>query len=117
MALTKVQQRILYCLGHCYNRFNSSYEHKPVKVYVSKLDFIDLVKDFVNKQERALYKNLELLEKKKLISYEDKKIKLTVKGQKAFTKIQREIDPFIEIRNFWQQEVKCGREIQTYIKK
>ena len=116
MVLTKVQQRILYCRGHCYTLFNEQYQDKPLKVYISKVDFIDLVKDFVNKQERALYKNLELLEKKKLISYEDRKIKLTKKGQNSFIKIEQEIDPFIEIKNFWK-EIKCGKEIQTYILK
>ena len=119
MALTKVQQRILFSLGECHTKLNQPYADKPLKVFVSKIDFIELVKkaDFVKKQDRALYKNLELLEKKKLIEYKDKKIKLTQKGKSLFNKIEKEIRPFIEIKEFWNMKVSSGRQIQTYIEK
>lgn len=117
MALAKTQQRILYSLGQCYQRFNQPYRDKPLKVLVSKIAFIELIKqaNFIKKQERALYKNLEVLEKKKLIEYKDKKIRLTQKGQRFFNKIEREIKPFIETRDFWHQHPKAERHLQTYI--
>ena len=69
MSLNKTQQRILYSLGQCYQKLNEPYQGKPLKVRISKIAFIELLKqaDFVQKQERALYKNLELLEKKKFL--------------------------------------------------
>ena len=119
MALTKTQQRILYSLGQCYQRLNQPLKDKPVKIFISKIDFIQLVKqaNFVKKKERALYKNLELLGKKKLIEYKDKKIKLTQKGQRIVNKIEKETKPFVLIRDFWDKEIKSNRQLQTYIKK
>ena len=117
MSLTKTQQRILYSLGNCYQNLNLPYQDKPLKVLISKIHFIELIKkaDFVKKQERALYKNLEILENKKLIEYRDKKIQLTQKGKRVFNKIEKEIKPFIRIREFWEQEIKSDRHLQTYI--
>ncbi len=119
MSLNKTQQRILYSLGHCYKRFNQQYKDKPLSVFVSKMDFIKLIKqaEFINKKERALYKNLEHLEKKKLIEYLEKKIRLTQKGKEFFNKIEKEIKPLIEIKEFWNQNIKAERQLQTYIDK
>jgi predicted methyltransferase len=119
MSLTKTQQRILYSLGQCFKKLNQPYQDKPLKVFVSKIAFIELIKqaDFIKKQERALYKNLEFLEKKKLIEYKDKKIKLTQRGQRFFNKIEKEIKPFVETRDFWHQNPKAERQLQTYMEK
>ena len=67
MSLTKAQKRILYALGQCYQKLNQPYQDKPLTVFVSKIAFIELLQkaEFIKKQPRALYKNLELLEKKK----------------------------------------------------
>lgn len=117
MSLTKTQQRILYSLGQCYKKLNQPYQNKPLTVLISKIAFIELLKqaDFIKKQERALYKNLELLEKKKLLAYKEKKIKLTQRGQRTFNRIEKEIKPFVEIRDFWHQNPKTARQLQTYI--
>ena len=117
MSLSKVQQRILYSLGQCYQKLNQPYQDKPLKVFVSKIAFIELLQqaDFIKKQPRALYKNLELLEKRKLIHYEEKKIKLTSKGQKFFNRIEKEIHPYFKIKDFWEQNLKTERQLQTYI--
>jgi predicted methyltransferase len=118
MALSKTQQRILYSLGQCYKKLNQPYQDKPLRVFVSKIAFIELIKqaDFIQKQERALYKNLEILEKRKFIAYQDKKIRLTQRGQRLVNKIEKEIKPFVETRDFWHQNPKAERQIQTYIK-
>ena len=119
MSLTKTQQRILYSLGHCYQNLNEPYQDKPLKVRISKIAFIELIKqaDFMKKQERALYKNLELLEKRKLIEYIDKKIRLTQKGQRFFNKIDKEVRPFMHIKEFWGQSLKSDRGLQTFIER
>lgn len=117
MSLTKTQQRILYSLGQCYQKLNQPFQDKPFKVFISKIAFIELLKqaEFIKKQERALYKNLELLEKKKLIQYPEKKIILTSRGQSTFNRIEKEICPFTEIRDFWQKNPKTERQLQTYL--
>ncbi len=118
MSLTKTQQRILYSLGQCYQNLNKPYEGKPLKVRISKIAFIELIKqaDFVQKKERALYKNLELLEKRKLIEYVDKKIRLTPKGNRFFNKIEKEVKPWVKIKDFWNQSLKSERGIQTFMR-
>jgi len=115
MSLTKTQQKILFSLGLCYQKLNQPYLDKPIKVFISKIEFIELIKsaDFIKKQERALYKNLEILEKKKLIEYPEKKIKLTNKGQKLFNSIEKEIKPFLETIDFWSNKFKAKRQLQT----
>jgi len=119
MSLSKVQQRILYSLGQCHQKLNEPYQDKPLTVFVSKIAFIELLlqADFVKKQPRAVYKNLELLEKKKLIKYHEKKIKLTSKGQSFFNKIEKEVTPFHRIKDFWHQNPTTERKIQTYMEK
>lgn len=117
MSLSSAQKKILYSLGQCYQKLNLPYQDKPLKVFISKIAFIELLQqaDFIKKQPRALYKNLELLEKKKLIEYADKKIKLTQKGQHLFNRIEKEVKPYFEIREFWHQNLKTERQLQTYL--
>lgn len=119
MSLNKTQQRILYSLGQCYQKLNEPYQDKPLKVRISKIAFIELLKqaEFVSQQPRALYKNLKLLEKRKLIEYLDKKIRLTQKGQRFFNKIEKEVKPFVNIREFWNQSLKSERNLQTFIER
>ena len=118
MSLSKAQLRILYALGQCYQKLNQPFQDKPLTIFISKIAFIELIKqaDFIRKQERALYKNLEILEKKKLIAYQEKKIKLTPRGQRLVNRLEREIKPYLDIKNFWQQNPKTQRQLQTYIK-
>lgn len=117
MSLNKTQQRILYALGHCYKKYNQQYQDKPLQFFVSKIGFIELIKqsDSIKKQDRALYKNLEILEKRKLIEYQEKKIRLTQKGKIFFNKIEKEIKPFVDLKEFWHQKLKTERQLQTYI--
>lgn len=117
MSLTNIQKRILFSLGQCYKKLNQPYQDKPLTVLISKIAFIELVKqaDFIKKQERALYKNLELLEMKKLIEYSDKKIKLTQRGKRVFHRIEKETRPYLEIIGFWHQNPRTQRQLQTYI--
>jgi hypothetical protein len=117
MSLTKTQQRILYSLGQCYIKLNQPFQDKPLTVFISKIAFIELIKqaEFIKKQERALYKNLEILEKKKLIEYKDKKLRLTPRGKRVFNRIEKEIKPYLNIIDFWHQNPKITRQLQTCI--
>ena len=99
MKTTKVQAFILFTLGYWFGQANEKIEDKPLKVSISKKVFIDLVMKagFAKKQERALYKNLEILEKNKLLYYGNKELSITKKGERQFAKILKDIKPYFEV--------------------
>ncbi|MDP3698629.1 MAG: hypothetical protein Q8R47_03505 [Nanoarchaeota archaeon] len=117
MKLTKAQRLILYALGHFYTALNQPLVEKPVQVRTSKIAFIEhlLAAKIVAKQERALYKNLETLEQKKLISYENRMIMFTESGLKELEKINKEVRQFISLERYFEQE-KPKRKLQTMIR-
>ena len=90
---------MLFNLGQYYREINRQHKVPFLKVTVSKVEFIELVQTsgFVSKQARAIYKNLEDLEKNKLIEYEHHMLKFTEKGKKEFEKINKEIQPYLDI--------------------
>ena len=63
----------------------------PLEVSISKSLFIGVVKKahLAEKKERALYKNMETLEEKKLIKYDNKQLSLTKKGKDLYKKIKK----------------------------
>ncbi len=99
MKRSKVHSFILFSLGAWFEEANKHIEDRPLKVSISKKIFIELLTNagIAGKQERALYKNLELLEKQKLIAYENKEIELTKKGEKAYAGVKKEMEPFINV--------------------
>ncbi|MBI2140680.1 hypothetical protein HYU14_07195 [Candidatus Woesearchaeota archaeon] len=99
MPTTRVQQYILFTLGKWIEEANESIKEKPLEISISKNHFIGLVLkgEFAEKQERALYKNLEILEKKKLISYGNKEMKLTPRGQRLYQEINKRIMPYVDV--------------------
>lgn len=117
MKPSKPQRLILFALGHFYTALNQPLVEKPVQVRTSKIAFIDhlLKSKIVSKQERALYKNLEALENKKLISYENRMIMFTELGLKELDKISKEIHQLIDLEHYFQQERPKGK-LQTMIR-
>lgn len=118
MKLTKTQRLILYSLGEFYSSINQPLEQKPLKLETSKITFIELLlsSGIVTKQERALYKNLENLESKKLIGYENKMIKFTALGLKILEKINIELKQFVDVKEYFKEAKKTGRKLQTVIR-
>ncbi|MDO8510636.1 MAG: hypothetical protein Q7S55_00565 [Nanoarchaeota archaeon] len=117
MKLTKTQRLILYALGHFYTSLNQPLVEMPVQVRTSKIAFIEhlLAAKKISKQERALYKNLETLGNKKLISYENRMIIFTESGLKELEKINKEIDHFTALEKYFEQEKPKGK-LQTVIR-
>jgi hypothetical protein len=117
MKLTKPQRLILFSLGQFYQSINQSFTEKPLRLRTSKIAFIELLMDskIISKQERALYKNLESLEKKKLIEYVNRKIKFTELGLKELKKVNREIKKFVDIETYFSEVKKPNRKLQTTI--
>jgi len=120
-TITKIQKYILYSLGKWIEEANKKVSGKPLIVSISKIRFIELMKksDIVSKEIRALYKNLEVLEKKKLINYKYKELELTAKGKKQYEKIKRELEPYLDINNKLEgkKALIYARKIQTLFKK
>ncbi len=120
MKLTSVQQFMLYALGTCYAELDERFSNKPVEITMSKVDFIDLIHkaEIVAKKDRAVYKNLESLEKLKLIGYNNKVIKLTTKGKNEYDKIKIVINPYIIVTNTLTSDdiLKYTNRAQTVLK-
>lgn len=117
IKITKTQRLILYSLGQFYKSLNQPLTEKHLKLRTSKITFIELLlsSKIVSKQERALYKNLEVLEHKRLIEYDDRKIKLTEKGRKIIEKINKEVQQFVEVKEYFKDVKKPKRKLQTTI--
>jgi len=117
MALTRVEQQILFSLGQFYQFLNQPLVEKPLKLRTSKITFIEhlLNSGMITKQERALYKNLESLGKNKLIQYEQKMIRFTETGLKELERINQEIKQFNNIKEYFLTANKPRRELQTMI--
>ncbi len=117
MVLTRVQKFILYTLGIWYEEANKRLRDKPVEIAVSKGVFIDLVKKakIVEKQERALYKNLEVLEAKRLISYTNKDLALTERGKKHFLQLSTELHPYLYVGRLLREKdpLSYSKKVQT----
>jgi len=118
MPLTKNQKLMLYSLGLCLKQLNKRFENKPLAFSFSKIVFIEILKEsgLITKTERALYKNLEDLEKKKFIKYQGRNLIFTERGLKNFNFIQKELNPFLETYGFWTKEIKPKRKLLTVIK-
>jgi len=119
VSLTRSQQLVLYSLGLCYQQLNKRFEDKSLEASVSKVAFIDMAlsSGLFAKKARALYKNLETLEKKKLIAYEHKHIHFTQRGYVTFSRLVREVEPFVAQTEFWRAHGNnFHRKIQARLK-
>ncbi|MBI4451712.1 hypothetical protein HY642_07090 [Candidatus Woesearchaeota archaeon] len=99
MALSEAQRYILFALGRWYDEANKRLAGKPVEVAISKAVFIDTVHKaaLAEKKERALYRNLESLEKRKYISYANRNLALTKRGNRLYEKINRKMAPYVTV--------------------
>jgi DNA-binding PadR family transcriptional regulator len=108
---------MLYSLGQFYRTLNQPLREAPVRLRTSKIVFIELLgqSNVITKQERAIYKNLEDLEAKNLIAYEQKMIRFTDKGVHILQRINKEIKQFVDVGIYFSK-VKPKRKLQTVIK-
>jgi len=116
--LSKKHQFVLYSLMEYLKKINKRFKDKPLEASVSKIDFIRLLQNLniIEKSQRGLYKNLEILEKKKFIEYENRFLKLTKKGLKIVQQKENEINPYIRLLvDLEKAEIKTSKA-QTYFK-
>ncbi len=120
MKTTRVQNFMLFTLGKWFEEANKKIKNKSLQVSISKKTFIEVVKTakFAEKQERALYKNLEILEKKKLIEYKNKELDLTERGKKLYADINKRLMPFFNVFNKLKKKgpISYTKKIQTVFK-
>ena len=120
MKATKVQKFILFPLGKWFEEANEKIKDRPLRVSISKTIFIELVKkaEFAKKQERALYKNLEILEEKKLIEYKNKGLELTKKGKKLYEEINKDLKPYFDVFSKLKEKdsISYTKKVQTIFK-
>jgi len=97
MGLTNKQKYMLFILGEYYNKERGRLKKEFLDIAISKPVFIDLVlsSGLVSKKSRAVYKNLEMLERKKLIYYENRMLKMTALGLKRFQELEAAISPYL----------------------
>jgi DNA-binding PadR family transcriptional regulator len=118
---SRKQDLILFMLGVWYLEANKQIRNKNLEISISKSVFIDLVKkaQLATKKERAMYKNLENLEKKKFISYKNRNLALTDKGLKFFNRLNKEISPYLSIISIISAKnpLSYTKKAQTVFKK
>jgi DNA-binding PadR family transcriptional regulator len=119
MGVGKKQIFILFTLGRYYVEANKRLKGMPLEVVISKKIFIDIVKQahIAEKKERALYRNLEVLEKKKYISYENHCLKLTHKGQRMFERLNKEYGSYLNLAKILEKtDIARHTKAQTVFK-
>ena len=116
MNISKSQRVILYSLSCCYKSINQPLSSKPLQLKTSKITFIELLLGVIGKKERAIYKDLENLEQKKLIEYDQRMIQFTENGLREVHKIDTEITQFLNINSYFQNLEKPRRKLQTVMK-
>lgn len=118
VGISKKHEFILYALVRYLRKLNKRFEDKPLEASVSKIYFIRMVKDLriAEKSVRSLYKNLEILEKKKFIKYDKKTLRLTEKGLKIARKKEDELLPFIKLIVSLEKRAPKSTHTQTHFK-
>jgi hypothetical protein len=99
MKLTKVQRFILFSLGKWFEEANKRIKGKSLEVSISKKRFIEVAMKagFAEKKQRAFYKNLEALEKRRLVSYEQRELFLTERGEREYRKMSEDLAPYLMV--------------------
>lgn len=117
MKTTRVQNFILFTLGKWFEEANRKIDDGQLRVSISKPVFISFIRaaGFAKKQERALYKNLEILEKKKLVSYHNGSLALTSKGHALYDDINKRLAPFFGVFTKLKESdpINYTRKVQT----
>jgi hypothetical protein len=119
MPLTNVQKEMLFVLGEFFKKTDKQFSAAHLEVSVSKAEFIDVIKGVkvVSKQNRALYRNLESLQKSRYIVYNDRELSFSKKGYAEYDKIRTELMRLKQIEaNMATQRLQFKRKIQARLK-
>ena len=116
--LTKTHKQMLYALGKFYEALNQPLVEKPMQLRTSKKMFIDILLNsgIFSKKERAIYQNLETLEKKNCLTYENHLVKFTEKGLRELQKIEKEVQQLIVLKTSFLQGKAPAKNLQTIMR-
>lgn len=119
MRLSKVHRLMLFTLGSWYSSASRRLEGRPLELAVPKIVFIKALMNagIAGKTERAIYQNLELLEEKRLISYDNKALGLTDLGRKEFEKSVDDVAPYLAVLKVLSKDnpLAYTKHVQTRI--
>ncbi len=116
MGLKSNRKEMLYILGQFFSKAHSRFAETPLKFSISKAEFIDVIRSLmlVDKKERAIYKNLEELEKHKYLVYDDRNLRLSRKGFDEYERIRKEYDRLaVILQRLESGKIRFKRKIQT----
>jgi hypothetical protein len=117
--ISKQQKYILFILGLLKGHLNKTLKEKKLSIFLTKSLFIDIIMkvSLINIKERAIYLNLEDMEKKKLIEYKNKNLNLTKIGKKIFEDIYKENKSYLNAIGFIENNnlLKYSKKSQTIL--
>ncbi|HIH38111.1 hypothetical protein J4460_05285 [Candidatus Woesearchaeota archaeon] len=90
---------VLFALGAYYDHMDKVLQGKGLSIAISKVSFIHFLKEagLAKKGNRALYQNLESLEKGRYITYDGQVLHLTKRGREKVKKMQGQMQPYLDI--------------------
>lgn len=117
MELGVKARELLFILCEFMKKADSRFSSAPLKISISKAEFIDEIREMglVAKQERAIYRNLEELEKGRCILYnKEKSLRISKRGLDQYQKIMADLERFGEIKKTLEtKDVGFKRRIQA----
>jgi len=122
MNIGRRTEFILYTLGKFYSECNKKLKENFLELYVSKKIFIGTIKEasITKLSERMIYRHLEMMEKKKLIKYDQKKLSFTKKGRKQFLKTRNHFEGYFNLgRIMTKKDITklCAKSQTVFTKK
>lgn len=117
-GVSKKHLFVLFALMQYLKKVNKKFKKQPLAASVSKINFIRILKTskITAKSQRGLYRNLEVLEKKKLIDYDTKFLKLTKKGLAKAREMEKDIIPYLSlIKKLEKKKIDKG-SLQAHFK-
>ncbi|MFH1668630.1 MAG: hypothetical protein ABIA62_01770 [Candidatus Woesearchaeota archaeon] len=115
-ALTDKQKEMLFIVGQFLTETGRRFSKSMLQITVMKAEFIDAIHSLgiVGKQSRAIYRNLESLQKGKYIIYDKNSLKISKKGLSEYEKIVKELDHFQAIQGIIRaKKISFKRKLQT----
>ena len=119
-TLSISERYVLYALGHCFRAFTTAFLNKPLTVSMSKALFIEmlLASGSVDTKERALYRTLASLEKKRFIRYGKQGLQFSRAGFTAFKAMDVRVTMLNRIKICLHEPhmLKLHRKLQSRLK-
>ncbi|MFC1741373.1 hypothetical protein ACFL3V_02470 [Nanoarchaeota archaeon] len=119
MVLKGHKKEMLFILGQFLKATDKKFGPRHLSVSVSKVEFIEsIIKlDIVAKKDRAVYRNLEELQKSRMVIYDEKSLRISKKGFAEYDRILKEFGAFIHImQKMDPKKITFKRKTQTRLR-